>query len=233
MVLTGEEREVPPHESATLSAGLDCAACGYDLTGVEIGSHCPECGAAVADTIRAGRTTTRRQAVTVVLRLTLLLVVFSAWGMIDLLVWLVLALSGFSPAVNWDPDMGWYLVAQLFSMGVRVGIAVGVWCFAPHLSAWLVKHDGALAASSRISSRGVLSVGLVLIGVYAVIGGGAAILSNLVAGVADDYGFNNGYALLSAGEPALFASLAWFVCGLVLVASPGLRSWLGRDLPRT
>lgn len=233
MVIAGEDYERPPADSAPLSAGLDCAACGYDLTGVEIGSHCPECGAAVADTIRAGRTTTRRQAVTVLLRLMSLLVVFSLWGLVDLVAWLLLAISGFSPAVQWDPDVGWYLVMQLFSMGVRLGIAATLWVVAPRLSAWLVPHDGALSGSSHIGARALLSVGLVLMGVYAVVRGGAATITNLFAGVADDYGFNSGYAMLSAGEPALFASLSWLVAGLVLIGSPRLRFWLGRDLPRS
>lgn len=29
-------------------APIPCAACGYDLRGVKIGDHCPECGAAVS-----------------------------------------------------------------------------------------------------------------------------------------------------------------------------------------
>ncbi len=36
-----------PNESPTAKEGVHCLSCGYDLVGVAIGQHCPECGSVI------------------------------------------------------------------------------------------------------------------------------------------------------------------------------------------
>ena len=53
-----------------------CFGCGYDLEAVSIGGHCPECGEPVNISVAHARATTRRQAVSIVLRLASILLIF-------------------------------------------------------------------------------------------------------------------------------------------------------------
>ena len=55
-----------PYASNTIgqqSAGVQCVTCGYDLTGVQVGAACPECGASVSRSFQSMRQPTSGLAV--------------------------------------------------------------------------------------------------------------------------------------------------------------------------
>lgn len=230
---TGDDERLEQAADQRASAGLACVACDYDLTGVSIGSACPECGQPVSLTIQHGRAMTRRQAVIVLLRLISLSLVFSSLVVIDFIIWVLVAFSGVSSYIIWDSDMGWYTLIQGSSTLTRLLAAVVLWWIAPRLAAWFVKADGALTTSSRTNPRTLFSVGLLLIGVYATLRGISSGLNILVSETASSFGYGSGYFLLTQNEQALFSAIAWLAGGLLLILSPKLRSWLGRDLSRS
>lgn len=45
-----------PMPAAIAASQVACSSCGYDLTGVQIGSQCPECGVSVSRSFQAMRT---------------------------------------------------------------------------------------------------------------------------------------------------------------------------------
>lgn len=210
------------------SAEVACVGCGYDLTGVAIGNACPECGVPVSQTIDHGRAMTRRQAVTVVLRLAALVVLFTSLTLIDLIIWTAVALSGLSQQLSWQ-DEYFIVIVQGLPLIVRAAIAVAGWVFAPRLAVWLVQHDGAILQHGRTHPRELLSIGLVLLGVYAFLHGGSRLMIHLLDVFSEDPLAPYIYHYDAYG-PSLLINLVWFIAGMILVGSPRLRARLGRDL---
>lgn len=211
---------------------VDCIGCGYNLTGVAIGNACPECGVPVSQTIDHGRAMTRRQAVTVVLRLAALIIFFMCLTLVDFVAWFIVAISGKVPGLAWNDDQfGFMLLVQVMPLLVRVSVGVLLWFNASRLAVWLVKHDGAVLQHGRAAPRELLSIGLVLLGLVALIHG---VTMLLFQGVNNgfDLGLNNSNYNYPNGDASVLVALIWTLAGLVLIGSPRLRAWLARDISR-
>ena len=73
-----------PAPDTPASARIHCIRCGYDLTGVALGGHCPECGARVDDAMMPAGSSSGYAIASMVLGIVALVMCPGSWGVFSL-----------------------------------------------------------------------------------------------------------------------------------------------------
>lgn len=228
----GREAEQPAStgRTPTTSAEVDCDQCGYDLTGVAIGGDCPECGVPAIRSVGRLRAMTGQQVVAVVLRLAALVLIFQASRIIEIAAWFVFGLLQAPVSVVLNQSNFYFAIVQGIPLTIRLAAAALLLVYARKLAGWLVRSDRQLFALSRLEPAALLSVGLILIGVCSFIYGAGVLTGPLIEDWAAERFSPSRQVPFDRGYASGYVAVAWIVAGLVLILSPGLRRWLGRDL---
>ena len=187
-------------------------------------------------TAGAGDSLTRRGAVLVGLRLAAVVVVLHSLFLLDSLVWFVgelfindgLARQGLED--DWPSRLS-FMFFQVGPLAVRVVLAALLWWLAPWLSRRIVPRDGRVFGRDSLAAEALLTVGLMLIGVY---------LALTAAGALGVPAVQRFLQITPEGEMATevlrWNRLDWpsevlrLVLGLVLTGCRPLHRWLGRRL---
>ena len=179
---------------------------------------------------------TRRGAVLVGLRLAAVVVVLHSLFLLDSLVWFVgelfindgLALHGVED--DWSSRLS-FMFFQLGPLGVRVVLATLLWWLAPWLSRRIVPRNGCVFGRDSLAAEALLTVGLMLIGVYlaltaAAVLGVPAVQRFLQITPEDDMATE----VLRWNRPDWPSEVLRLVLGGVLAGCRPLHRWLGARL---
>ncbi|MGI9014259.1 MAG: hypothetical protein ACR2GY_08415 [Phycisphaerales bacterium] len=132
---------------------LKCTQCSYSLKGVAVDGNCPECGTPIAQLVTTLRCLTRRQAVTIALRLLAVIVMMWTLMWIDGVFWLITTLldgGGISTMLN--STMWTESTSILLPPLVRLFLAFLLWRLAPKLARIIVERDGAVFRNQQAAA---------------------------------------------------------------------------------
>ena len=223
--VSGSSEARPP----AASAGFHCVECGYDLTGIAIGDRCPECGTAVVHTAEVGRGLTARQLAAVAIRFTVVVVVLFHLNLIDGVFWLIGSMLGAgSSGSSFSNDALSVLVSYWGLMFIKFLVAVVFWLLADRLAKLLAPAGQPAFAGGTLSAANLFNLLLLLSGVWLVIHGAGELAFH-----AASYWFppdTGQYINPSPSTVQFLDPLLRSVLGVLLIASPKLRGWLGRGV---
>ena len=211
-------------------SGTRCVTCGYDLAGTTLGGTCPECGAAAKDTWTvSGDGASLRQVVTVALRLAAVYLALNGLFALETLTWMVGGLAMGQAGQTAPPGQWAMAIWQVAPVLLRLAAIIGLWWLAPRLARGMVAHDVRITQDATSGPQALLSVGLMLVGIYFVITGVTALFSQ---------GLLEVLLLLKPAEmpdwklDARWGQVVSLVAGVVLLASARVRAWLGSGLAK-
>jgi len=170
------------------------------------------------------------------LRLASVVVVLHSLFLLDSLVWYALELFVNDGLMRSGLEDGWWrrlslMAFQMYPLGVRVVLAALLWGLAPRLSRGIVPRDGRVFGRASLAAEALLTVGLMLIGVYLALIAAAelgvpAVQRFLQITPEDD--MSN--AILEATRSDWPSQVVQLVLGVVLTGCRPLHRWLGARL---
>lgn len=213
-----------PKRSVRIDA--ECIACGYNLRGTDVAAGCPECGTPIQTSLSHARRLTRRDLTALVLRLlAVVLIVLYAPHLFSLALG-----EAHRYFFSYSSSFGssWVIYEALYYLVLLV-LSGLIWAFAGTVATLIFPDNALITMSGRLDRRALVHIGLILVGAYFTIDGGAGAMHWFIYDAligrdsewTDYYGGTRDYFPIAAFCRLVFG-------GLLLWHSWKIAGWLGQ-----